>query len=225
MIWPTGWSGTLLVWSLMAPPVLAFRQLDSYSTGRDVSDGFEKPAGVPPVHPAEGGQLHVLDGPPGSSSGDQLGLVKADDRFGHGVVIGVSFRPDRGDGTFLSESLGVSDEEVLHSSVGVVDQTFETLCLAGPNRLFQGVESQIGSEGVGDPPADDPSREDVDDERRVGEAGPGGHIGDVGDPQLVGRRRHEVTVDQVSRPAQDVTRDSGTAFPAPADGLPARGRP
>ena len=142
--------------------------------GRDVSDGFEKPAGVPPVHPAEGGQLHVLDGPPGSSSGDQLGLVKADDRFGHGVVIGVSFRPDRGDGTFLSESLGVSDGEVLHSSVGVVDQTFETLCLAGPNRLFQGVESQIGSEGVGDPPADDPSREDVDDERRVGEAGPGG---------------------------------------------------
>ncbi len=33
--------------------------------GWDVSDGLEEPAGVPPVHPAEGGQFDVLDGPPG----------------------------------------------------------------------------------------------------------------------------------------------------------------
>ncbi len=77
--------------------------------GWDVADGFEKPFGVPPIHPAEGGQFDVLDGPPGPLHGDQLCLVEADDRFGHGVVVGVSFRTDGGDGSFFCESFGVSD--------------------------------------------------------------------------------------------------------------------
>ena len=43
----------------------------------------------PPVHPAEGGELDVVDGAPGSLSGasDQLGLVERVDGLGQGIVI------------------------------------------------------------------------------------------------------------------------------------------
>ena len=43
--------------------------------------------GVVPVHPAQGGQLDVFDGPPRSLVGsvDQLGLVEPADGLGEGV--------------------------------------------------------------------------------------------------------------------------------------------
>ena len=41
-----------------------------------------------------------------------------------------------------------------------------------------------------------------------------GHWEGIGDPQQVGRRRHKVTVDQISWPTQDISRNSGSAFPA-----------
>jgi hypothetical protein len=44
---------------------------------------------------------------------DQFALVVAVERLGHGVVIGVATRTDRGHGAGLAESLGVADREVL----------------------------------------------------------------------------------------------------------------
>ena len=49
--------------------------------------------GVVPVHPAERGELDLLDGLPGTLPGgaaDQLGLVVAVDRLGQGVVEAVA---------------------------------------------------------------------------------------------------------------------------------------
>ena len=48
--------------------------------------------GVVPVHPVEGGEFDVVDGPPRSVAGtsDQFGLVERVDGLGQGVVIGLS---------------------------------------------------------------------------------------------------------------------------------------
>ena len=46
-------------------------------------------------------------------------------------------------------------------------------------RLFEGVESQVTPQGVGNPPADDAAGEDVDDKGDVDETDPGGDEGDV----------------------------------------------
>jgi len=42
---------------------------------RDVAAVFVEAAAVKPVDPASGGQLDVLDGPPGLAGFDQFGLV------------------------------------------------------------------------------------------------------------------------------------------------------
>ena len=53
----------------------------------------------PPVHPAEGGVLDVVDCAPGalSWSSDQLGLEQRVHGLGEGVVVGVADGADRGD--------------------------------------------------------------------------------------------------------------------------------
>jgi hypothetical protein len=57
--------------------------------------------------------------------------------------------------------------------------------------------AKLARQGGGDPPADDGAAVGVDDERGVAESRPGRDVGEVGDPQAVGRRRGEVPLDQV----------------------------
>lgn len=56
----------------------------------------------------------------------------------------------------------------------------------------------------------------MDDERDVDHAGPGEHVGEVGDPQLVRCGRAEMPPDQVGRPARGRgRRGGGTRHRAP----------
>jgi hypothetical protein len=68
-------------------------------------------------------------------------------------------------------------------------------------RLPEGVGDHVGVLGRGDPPAQDPAGEHVDNERDVAETGQRPHVGEVGHPQLVdaGRGR-PATLDQVRMP-------------------------
>ena len=68
---------------------------------------------VEPVDVVKRRPLDVLDVAPGFLAVDQFALVVAVERLGHGVVIGVATRTDRGHGAGLAESLGVADREVL----------------------------------------------------------------------------------------------------------------
>ena len=52
---------------------------------------------VEPVHPFERGELDGFEGPPWSTSMDELGLVKAVDGFGERIVVAVA---DAADGWF-----------------------------------------------------------------------------------------------------------------------------
>jgi len=53
----------------------------------DVADAAVQACLVEPVHPAEGGQLEVVDPAPGAFVADQLGLVEPDQALGLGVVV------------------------------------------------------------------------------------------------------------------------------------------
>jgi hypothetical protein len=88
-------------------------------------------------------------------------------------------------------------EFALHAAVRVMHQRVQAGVLAGPDGHLQGVQGQGGAKGGGDPPADDGAAVGVDDEPGVAEPRPGGHVGEVGDPQAVGRRRGELAVDEV----------------------------
>ena len=82
---------------------------------RHVTDGFEQSLVVPPMHPAKGGELDVLDGPPGAFAlvVDELGLVEAIDGLGQRVVVTVTFGSDRTDSPLLFEALCVADGQIL----------------------------------------------------------------------------------------------------------------
>jgi hypothetical protein len=58
--------------------------------GRDIPDRLEQSPVVEPVDPFQRGVFDGFEGSPGASSVDDLGLVKAVDRFGQGVVIAVT---------------------------------------------------------------------------------------------------------------------------------------
>ena len=64
--------------------------------GCEVVAVFVGAAVVEPVHPFGGGDLEVVDALPWPSRLDQLGLVKAVDRFGECVVIGQADGAGRG---------------------------------------------------------------------------------------------------------------------------------
>jgi hypothetical protein len=50
---------------------------------------------VPPVDPFQGGELDLLDGPPGPTPFDQLGLEQSVHGFGEGVIKAVPAAADR----------------------------------------------------------------------------------------------------------------------------------
>ena len=70
-----------------------------------------------------------------------------------------------------------------------------TFALAGPDAHLQGVQGEVGAQGLGQLPAHHAAGEHVDHERRVDPAGEGAAVGDVSDPQLVGCRCGELTFD------------------------------
>ncbi len=74
----------------------------SFELGRrNVGEIAVEAAGVVPVHPAQGGQLDVLDGLPGPAAGrsvDQLGFVVAVDGLGQSIAETVPDGADRGHG-------------------------------------------------------------------------------------------------------------------------------
>src|SRR3974390_2748764 len=123
-----------MVWAALRPAErLGLTPLGFVFGWWDVADGRVQPCGVPPVNPGQGGQLDVLDSPPWTLEGDQLGLVETEDRLGQGVVVGVAPRADRGGRSDLGEAFGVADGQVLASPIGMVDQAGELVFLAGPD--------------------------------------------------------------------------------------------
>jgi len=66
-----------------------------------------------------------------------------------------------------------------------------------PQRHVESVEHQLGAQALGHGPAHHAAAAHVEDHGHVEEARPGGHVGDVGDPELIDRRGHEVAPHEI----------------------------
>ena len=86
-------------------------------------------------------------------------------------------------------------------------------------RLFEGVQDEVGVRRPAGPPADDPPGVGVDDEGDIDEAGPGRHIRKIGQPQTVRRGSVELPVHAIQRTGGRLVADRCPQRLAP-DGSP-----
>src|SRR5680860_1312575 len=94
--------------------------------------------------------------------------------------------------------------------------------LARPDCLLEGVETEVCSKRTRRLPSHDPAGETVDDERDVDESRPGANISDIGQPQLVGRRRSKGPLNEVGGTSGGVVfGDRGAVLAASAGTLDA----
>lgn len=91
-------------------------------------------------------------------------------------------------------------EFTLNSSIRMMHQSREVVFVARVDRHLERVDGEVTAQRGRRLPPDDGPREHVDDERDVGPAGVGLHVGEVCDPQPVRCRRHELAIDEVTRP-------------------------
>jgi hypothetical protein len=77
--------------------------------GRNVSYRLQKSPIVELVDPFQRGELHSFEVSPRPSPMDDLGLLKAVDRFGESVVVAVANTPDRGLDACPRQPLGILD--------------------------------------------------------------------------------------------------------------------
>ena len=64
---------------------------------------------VEPVDPFQGFHLDLVDGAPGWSPANDLGLVKAVDCLSQGIVVGVTDASNRGFDARFGKAFGISD--------------------------------------------------------------------------------------------------------------------
>ena len=107
-----------------------------------------EPVMVEPIDVGHGGELDIVESPPRPLTVDQFPLVEPDDRLGQSVVLAVASRSDRSNDVVFSETLGVSNRQILHSHIGVVDQSIEVVAeaLTVPYCHLQRVDRQIRPE-------------------------------------------------------------------------------
>jgi len=151
---------------------------------------------VEPGDVFDDGQLQLRARAP-DPVGDQLGLEGVDEALGHCVVVGVADAADRGEHAVVVQFLGVVGGGVLGAAIGVGDQLEVG---AGPTlaeRHPQRIEDEVGAHVGCQLPADDSAAEGVDHEGKERSALPGAQLGEVPDPEPVGRRSAEVALDEV----------------------------
>jgi len=86
---------------------------------------------------------------------------------------------------------------VLRALVSVCHELHVSAGLAVSERDPQRIEHQVGAHVAGELPADDHPREHVDQEREVHAPFPRTQVGEVADPQPIGRGRGELAVDEI----------------------------
>jgi len=127
---------------------------------------------VEPVNPFQGGDFHGFAAAPGLPV-NQLSFIQAVDGLSQGVVVTIAFAANRGLYSGFSETLGVSNGDVLATSVAMVDQTVHVARPSGVQGLLQGIQNEVCLHAVAHTPANDSSRKNIDNERHVEPALPG----------------------------------------------------
>ena len=99
----------------------------------------------------------------------------------------------------LGQPFRVPDRQVLHAPIAVVDQRLRLDERAIVEHLLQRIERKVAAQRGRRPPADDPTREHVDDDRHVYEPASGGDVRQVSDPRLIRPHGRRLPVHQIRR--------------------------
>ena len=99
----------------------------------------------------------------------------------------------------FGEPLGVLDRNVLGAAIAMMNEAAAAGRPSVMERLFEGVQDEVGVRRPAGSPADDPPRVGVDDEGDIDEAGPGRDIGKIREPQTVRRGSMELPVHMIQR--------------------------
>src|SRR5580700_11451470 len=75
------------------------------------------------VHPLQSGVFLGFERAPWSTRVDHFGLEQPDDNFGHRVVVRVTHAADRSVHAIVSQTLGVTNGQILHATVALMDQS------------------------------------------------------------------------------------------------------
>lgn len=109
-------------------------------------------------------------------------------------------------------------EPALDSSIAVVHESLDPL--PSVQRLLERVPRQVAAQRARYLPADDPTREYVDDEGHVDEPRPGGPVGQVGHPQTIRLIRREGSLNEICGTLCGLVHDRGPLEGWPADDAP-----
>ena len=120
----------------------------------DISDGAVQARVVIPVDPFQGFPFDLTSGLPGAEELDDLGLEQADDAFGESIVIEITDAADRGVDARPGQPFGVSNRQVLATSVAVMDQLVSLGWCPLADGLIQGIQHESGGHRSRDAPAD-----------------------------------------------------------------------
>src|SRR5215203_6769468 len=126
---------------------------------------------------------------------EQLAFQRGEEALGDGVVQRIPDRSHGSDEAGGVQAAAVGERGVLAAVVGVADQAGWRLSLADGH--LQGVQDQFGAQVLGHRPANDPTRERVQDHGEVQPALVGALLGNVGDPELIGTGRCEPALDEI----------------------------
>src|SRR6185295_20415463 len=110
---------------------------------------------------------------------NHFGLEEADDRFGKRIVIRVAAAADGRLDAGVGQPFRIPHRHVLRAAIAVMNQIAGMDVAAVIDGLVQGIEDKISHQGRGDAPADDASREDIDDERDIDKAPPGRNVREI----------------------------------------------
>src|SRR3954466_10630029 len=108
------------------------------------------------------------------------------------------------------QALGVLNGYVLAAPVAVVHEPATMDWPSIMQCLLQRIEHKACMRRARGPPAHNPARIGVDHEGDVDKAGPGRHIGEVGEPENVRPWRLELAVDVIQRAWRGLVADRGS---------------
>ena len=125
---------------------------------------------------------------------EQFALKAGEEAFRHRIVVGVADAAHRWPHAEVAAALAEGDAGVLRTLVAVMNDAVRFPLRDGH---VQRGQYQVGRHVFADRPADDPPTPYVEHDGQKDEAGPGRHVGHVGDPQLIGTRGSKFAVDQI----------------------------